>query len=80
MFIIILLCFFSFGLIMADSELRLYDYNSVIENPTGTFTHPYIVLNSIGLGIFNFNSFIVLIYFFLFMVSLTNLIVGKKDK
>jgi hypothetical protein len=75
MFVVILLTFFGFIFILGDSSVDIIDYTSKnITTNMGVTIEQYerVDVTSLGVGIFNVQIMLVLMYFFFLIVAVTN--------
>lgn len=79
MFVVILISFIGF-IMLQNSNIEVVDYTEVIKiNSTLTSFDKVDVTND-GLGLFNVQSFLVLIMWFFMILASINLLLGKEYK
>ena len=79
MFIVILLSFIGF-IMLQNSVIEVVDYTEVIKINSTVTSFEKIDVTSSGLGLFNVQSFLVLVMWFFMILASINLIMGKNDK
>lgn len=78
-YVTFLLCIFGFIFLAADNNVEVVDYTTVNKINSSLYEYEKTDVTNNGVGIFDVQSFLVLIYFFFLMLAFTNIVMGGKD-